>query len=136
MKGFKGFDKNLCCRGFQYEVGKTYEMEEEPILCERGFHFCERLDQTIRYYPLFDYFQRFIGGRGLSFMTNNRYCEVVAVGVIRPRAYTSLGDKLVTNKIRIIRELSNEEIWSRLEFWLSYRYSPDEVRRIESYLNS
>lgn len=40
---YKGFDKDLKCRGFQYEVGKEYELPEgvEPELCKQGFHACE-----------------------------------------------------------------------------------------------
>ena len=41
MKGYKGFDKNLKCRGFQYEIGKEFEEDVKPECCERGFHFCE-----------------------------------------------------------------------------------------------
>ena len=40
MKAFKGFNKNMTCRDFQYEEGKTYE-EQEAKLCEKGFHACE-----------------------------------------------------------------------------------------------
>ena len=40
MKAFKGFNKNLTCRGFQYKVGETYE-EEKAELCSAGFHACE-----------------------------------------------------------------------------------------------
>lgn len=40
MKAFKGFNKNMTCRDFQYEEGKTYE-EKEAKLCEKGFHACE-----------------------------------------------------------------------------------------------
>lgn len=40
MKAYKGFDKNLKCRDFQYEIGKEYE-EDSAELCERGFHACE-----------------------------------------------------------------------------------------------
>lgn len=40
MSAYKGFDKDLRCRGFQYEVGKTYE-EKEARVCETGFHACE-----------------------------------------------------------------------------------------------
>lgn len=40
MKAYKGFNKDLTCRGFQYEEGKTYE-EQEAKLCESGFHACE-----------------------------------------------------------------------------------------------
>ena len=40
MKAYKGFNKDLTCRGFQYEEGKTYE-EKEAKLCKSGFHSCE-----------------------------------------------------------------------------------------------
>lgn len=40
MKCFKGFDKDLRCKGFQYEVGKEYETERAEIR-EEGFHACE-----------------------------------------------------------------------------------------------
>ena len=59
MKAFKGFDKHLRCRGFQYEVGKEYQ-EQEAELCCKGFHACENPLDTFRYYP----------------PTDSRYCEV------------------------------------------------------------
>lgn len=40
MKAYKGFDENLKCRDFQYEIGKEYE-ETNAKLCETGFHACE-----------------------------------------------------------------------------------------------
>ena len=40
MKAFKGFNKDLTCRGFQYKVGETYEAEKAE-LCRTGFHACE-----------------------------------------------------------------------------------------------
>lgn len=39
MRGYKVFNPNWACRGFQYEVGKIYEMEDEPRCCRVGFHF-------------------------------------------------------------------------------------------------
>ena len=60
MKMYKGFDKDLKCSDFQYEIGKTYE-EPTAELCEKGFHACE--------YPL-DVFKYFAPGN------MSRYCEV------------------------------------------------------------
>ena len=59
LKAFKGFDKRLRCRGFQYEVGKEYQ-EPGASLCCKGFHACENPLDTFRYYP----------------PTDSRYCEV------------------------------------------------------------
>ena len=60
MKMYKGFDKDLKCRDFQYEIGKTYE-EPTAELCEKGFHAC--------LYPL-DVFGHYAPGN------MSRYCEV------------------------------------------------------------
>ena len=59
MKAYKGFDKDLKCIGFQYEVGKEYE-EANAALCKKGFHACENPLDTFRYYR----------------PTDSRYCEV------------------------------------------------------------
>lgn len=51
IKGFKGFDKNLKCRDFQYKEGETYEIKETPVRCtENGFHFCEYPLDVFNYY--------------------------------------------------------------------------------------
>ena len=47
--GYKGFDKDWKCRGFQYEVGKDYATEE-AMLCKKGFHFCEDPHDVFNYY--------------------------------------------------------------------------------------
>ena len=49
MKMFKGFDKDLKCRNFQYEIGKTYT-ENKAELCEAGFHACEHPLNCLNYY--------------------------------------------------------------------------------------
>ena len=51
MKAFKGFNPDLTCRRFQYEEGKTYEIDGEPKLCNRGFHACENPLDVFGYYP-------------------------------------------------------------------------------------
>ena len=59
MKCFKGFDKDLKCRDFQYEIGKEYT-EEKADICNCGFHACEFPMDVFNYYPPSD----------------SRYCEV------------------------------------------------------------
>ena len=49
-KAYKAFNSDLTCRSFQYEEGKTYEIEDEPKLCECGFHACLRLTDIFNYY--------------------------------------------------------------------------------------
>ena len=49
IKSYKGFNKDMTCRGFQYEIGKEYE-EEKAIACETGFHACEHPLDCFRYY--------------------------------------------------------------------------------------
>ena len=49
MKAFKGFNKDLTCRGFQYKVGETYE-EEKAELCHAGFHACESPVDCLQHY--------------------------------------------------------------------------------------
>lgn len=50
MKAYKGFNRELRCKGFQYEVGKEYE-EPEAELCKCGFHACENPLDVFCYYP-------------------------------------------------------------------------------------
>ena len=91
MKGYKGFDSDWTCKGFQYKVGETYEMDGEISLCERGFHFCTKLEDALWYYP------------------NGVYVEVEALGDIIEEEYSN-HSQYVTNKIKIVRQLSDEEI--------------------------
>ena len=50
IKGFKGFDKDMKCRGFQFQVGGEYE-EADAKACQKGFHFCEAPLDVFNYYP-------------------------------------------------------------------------------------
>ena len=51
VTGFKGFDKDLKCRDYQYEVGKEFEEEGKIEACSNGFHFCENPFDVLGYYP-------------------------------------------------------------------------------------
>ena len=86
MKGYKGFNKDMTCRGMQYEEGKIYKMEEEPKCCEKGYHFCENPLDTLDYYDLCD----------------SAFAEVEAIGDInRPKEEERQDSKIATNKIKI-----------------------------------
>lgn len=90
MKGYKVFNSDWTCRGFQYEVGKTYEMNDEPIICKQGFHFCTDPKDCFKYYNFWD---------------DIKIAEIEALGDI-DKEYTYADGKCCTNKIKIIRELS------------------------------
>ena len=90
MKGYKVFKSDWTCRGFQYEVGKTYEMKEAPVCCGRGFHFCRKLIDCFNCY---------------RFDSENKVAEIEAMGAIDKR-----DSKFCTNKIKIIRELTWHEV--------------------------
>ena len=49
MKAYKGFNRNMTCRGFQYEEGKTYDTDKAE-LCSSGFHACENPLDCFNYY--------------------------------------------------------------------------------------
>ena len=50
MKLYKGFDKNMKCRDFQYEEGEIYTHPGTPKLCYEGFHACEVPLDCLNYY--------------------------------------------------------------------------------------
>ena len=90
MKGYKVFNPDWTCRGFQYAVGETYERSPNISVCERGFHFCERAADCFNFY---------------SFDPKNKVAEVEALGTVLTE-----GDKSCTDKIKIVRELTWEEV--------------------------
>ena len=92
VKGYKVFNPDWTCRGFQYEVGSQYEENVVPECCEIGFHFCTELIDCFNYYP---------------FNPDNKVAEVIALGDIS----RSIGDsKCSTNIIKIVSEITWEEV--------------------------
>ena len=51
MKVYKGTDKDMRCKGLQYEIGKAVTVDGEIKLCERGLHACEMPLDVLNYYP-------------------------------------------------------------------------------------
>ena len=92
MKGYKVFNSDWTCRGYQYEIGKTYEIAESPKCCKVGFHFCEKLVDCFNYY---------------SFDPNNKVAEIEAIGEIH---FDDTNSKCCTNKIVILKELKWSEV--------------------------
>ena len=90
IKGYKVFKPDWTCRGFQYEVGKTYKHEGNIEMCGAGFHFCRKLSDCFNYY---------------DFNSNNKVAEVEAIGHTETR-----DDKSVTDEIVICKELTWHEV--------------------------
>ena len=90
---YKGFDKNLICREFQYEIGKTYEHKGDIVVCSSGFHSCINPIDVLYFYD----------------PAQSRFCEVEISG----KQSTKEGDsKIASEFIFIKRELSITEFIS------------------------
>ena len=85
IKSYKGFDKDLKCRGFQYEIGKEYE-EPKAIACNAGFHACEMPLDVFSHYP----------------PAQNRFCEVEQSGEF---SRDNDDSKIASTKIKIGAEI-------------------------------
>ena len=90
IKGYKVFNPDWTCMGFQYKVGKTYKHNGNIEMCGAGFHFCQRISDCFNYY---------------DFNSNNKVAEVEAIGHTETR-----DDKSVTDEITIIKELAWHEV--------------------------
>nr|DAE01461.1 MAG TPA: hypothetical protein [Siphoviridae sp. ctQtc11] len=107
--GYKGFDKNLYCRNVKFEVGKTYTEDCDPKTVRKGFHFCLEPFGVLKHYPM---------------RNGNRYCIVEAVGKLSTDSH--LDTKASTNKLKIIREITEKELY---EIQMQYRETLDKKIR-------
>ncbi len=103
MIAYKGFDKDLMCKGFQFEIGGEYE-EKEAMICKCGFHACKYPLDIFKYYS----------------PSTSRYCVVELtdledISINHP-------DKVCGKKIKIIRELSLKELT-----YIAYELSCDST---------
>ena len=109
IKSYKGFDKNLKCRDFQYEIGKEYEMDGEIRVCNRGFHACESP------FEVFDHYS----------MIGSRFCEVEQDGNISKE---DRGTKICSSKIKIKAELKLADMINLGVEWLKEITSPEKIK--------
>jgi hypothetical protein len=90
MKGYKGFDKDLTCKGFQFKEGESFEHEGKVSLCNSGFHFCENPLDCFHYYKPGDSVFHEIEAEGVTDETetdSKRVAKKISIG-----AAVSIGD--------------------------------------------
>ena len=109
IKSYKGFDKNMKCRDFQYEVGKEYNIDGEIKCCNRGFHACKSPLEVWDYYD----------------MLNSRFAEVEQSGKIDEKEKST---KVCSSHIKIKAELKLADIINIGVEWLKDITSPFKVK--------
>ena len=112
---YKGFDKNLKCRDFQYEVGKEYEMDGDIKCCERGFHACESPLEVFDHYD----------------MLNSRFAEVEQSGEIDKEESST---KVCSSRVKVKAELKLADIINLGVEWIKDVTSPSKLKK-ETDLN-
>ena len=106
---YKGFNKDLKCRDFQYEVGKEYEINGEIECCKRGFHACKSPMEVWDHYD----------------MLNSRFAEVELSGKIEEEENST---KVCSSCIKIKAELKLADIINIGIEWLKYITSPSKIK--------
>ena len=112
---YKGFDKNLKCRDFQYEVGKEYEIDGKIKCCRHGFHACENPLEVWDHYE----------------MIGSRFAQVEQSGTIDREASST---KVCSSHIKIKAELKSADIINLGVEWLKDITSPSKTK-INNALN-
>ena len=95
----KGFDKNLQCRGYQFEIGKDYKIDlpegytlrKNDLCSDKVFHFCDGLSKVHEFYS--------------CYKENNRFCIIEVLG-----QFCEDNEKCGSNHIKIVREIKDEEL--------------------------
>ena len=103
---YKGFDNNLCCRGFQFKVGEEYEQQGEIKCCENGFHACTNPFDVLYYYD--------VNGK-------NRFCQVEQYGTIDN---SDEDTKQASSKIKIKAEIGMADLFKAGVEWIKEKTNP------------
>ena len=112
ITAYKGFDKDLKCRDFQYEIGKEYEIDGEIKVCEKGFHACENPLEVFNYYLL---------DKDCDLA---RFCEVEQSGNIDKENSTT---KICSSKIKIKAELKLANIIKAGVEWIKEKVKQNNL---------
>ena len=107
---YKGFDKDLKCSDFQYEVGKEYEMDGDIKYCKRGFHACESPLEVFDHYDMF----------------TSRFAKVEQSGEIDKEENST---KVCSSKIKVKAELKLADIINLGIEWINEVTSPTKVKK-------
>ena len=108
MKVYKGTDKDMRCKGLQYELGKAVTVDGEIKLCERGLHACEMPLDVLNYYP----------------PATGRYFEAELEGVTAEKRN---GTKRVGNKLELKAELSIAGLVKAQIEYVKERATPEDT---------
>ena len=108
IKAYKGFNSDLTCRGFQYEVGKEYTHEGKVNACDKGFHACANPFDVLNYYSIF---------------TVMRYCTVEQSGEINKEQ-----DKIASSKIKIRAEIGWAGLFNAGIEYLKKNIEPSKMK--------
>ena len=103
---YKGFDNNLCCRGFQFKVGEEYEQQGGIKRCENGFHACTNPFDVLDYYD--------VDGK-------NRFCQVEQYGIIDNSKEDT---KQASSKIKIKAEIGMAGLFKAGIEWIKEKTNP------------
>ena len=115
IKSYKTFNKNMQCRGFQYEVGKEYNIDGDIECCRYGFHACKSPMETWNYYD----------------MLNSRFAEVEQSGKID----TIEGIKICSSHIKIKKEIDLADFINIGIDWVKSYTLPSKILTNDIILN-
>ena len=108
--GIKGFGSDWTCRDFQYELGKTYRIDDLPVVCEHGFHFCTTPIECTNYYNI---------------MEGSKYALVIAKNALidleTSRGFTS--SKVASNTIELVCDITDVYLRCLAQLYLTTAYS-------------
>ncbi len=109
IKAYKAFDKGMQCQGFQYEVGKEYDMGRDVECCKRGYHACESPLEVFDHYD----------------MLTSRFAEVEQSGQIDSENGST---KVCSSRIKIKAEQKLTDIINIGVEWLKDITSPSKIK--------